>query len=88
MSTHYLNEKVAHSERPALLFSFLKRHLLLLVIASIWSLNASAQTAVQEVIVTASRTTQKIADAMNSTTLITREDIERSNSADLPSLLQ
>ena len=88
MSTHYLNEKVAPSERPALLFSFLKRHLLLFVIASLWSLNASAQTAVQEVIVTASRTTQKIADAMNSTTLITREDIERSISADLPSLLQ
>ena len=39
-------------------------------------------------VVTASRTDQRIEDALNSTTLIKREDIERSLALDLPSLLR
>ena len=47
-----------------------------------------AQTHIDELVVTASRTDQRIEDAMNSTTVIKREDIEKSLAPDLPTLLQ
>ena len=49
---------------------------------------ANSQTSVPEFVVTASRTAQRVEDAMNSTTLIRREDIEKSLAADFPSLMQ
>ncbi len=88
MSTFRTNVKVAPRERQTLLLSSLKIELLLLALAASLSLQANAQNVINEVIVTASRTTQSIDDAMHSTTLITRQDIERSVSADLPSLLK
>jgi len=50
------------------------------------SLSAMAQS-LDTVIVTASRTPQPLADALPHTTIITREDIERAQALDLPTLL-
>ncbi|HSV45002.1 MAG TPA: TonB-dependent receptor [Ramlibacter sp.] len=49
---------------------------------------AAAQQALQEVVVSASRTEQRLQDALPATTLITRADIERAQTPDLPSLLK
>lgn len=47
-----------------------------------------AQPALQEVTVTASRIEQRVQDALPATTLITRADIERAQTPDLPTLLR
>jgi vitamin B12 transporter len=52
------------------------------------AIRALAQEPLPPVIVSASRTEQRIGDALPSTTLITRDEIERSQSVDLPSLLR
>ena len=54
-----------------------------------FNLSAEEQTSenLNEVIVTANRYTQNIDESLVSSTVITREDIERSSSQDLPSLL-
>jgi vitamin B12 transporter len=54
------------------------------------SLASVAQTAPQlkEVVITASRTEQRVQDALPATTLITRADIERAQTPDLPTLLR
>jgi vitamin B12 transporter len=49
---------------------------------------AFAQTSLQQVVVTASRTEQRVQDALPATTLITRADIERAQTPDLPTLLR
>ena len=69
---------------------FLRQHALALACASAcFATSVLAQTAVlPEMVVTASRTEQRVQDAMPSTTLITRADIERAQSNDLPSLLR
>jgi vitamin B12 transporter len=47
-----------------------------------------AQTPLPEVVVTANRTEQRVQDALPATTLITRADIERAQTPDLPTLLR
>jgi vitamin B12 transporter len=47
-----------------------------------------SQTPLPEVIVTANRTEQRIQDALPATTLITRQDIERAQVPDMPTLLR
>jgi vitamin B12 transporter len=49
---------------------------------------AYAQPTLQEVVVSASRTEQRVQDALPATTLITRADIERAQTPDLPTLLR
>ena len=49
---------------------------------------AFAQTALPAVVVSASRTQQRLQDALPATTLITREEIERAATPDLPTLLR
>lgn len=49
---------------------------------------AFAQPTLREVVVTASRAEQRVQDALPATTLITRADIERARTPDLPSLLR
>jgi vitamin B12 transporter len=49
---------------------------------------ALAQATLKETVVTASRTEQAVQDALPSTTLITRADIERAQTPDLPTLLR
>jgi vitamin B12 transporter len=50
--------------------------------------SAFAQTSLEQVVVTASRTEQRVQDALPATTLITRADIERAQTPDLPTLLR
>ncbi len=50
--------------------------------------STSPGAALKEVVVTASRTEQRVRDALPSTTLISRADIERSQAFDLPALLR
>jgi vitamin B12 transporter len=52
------------------------------------AIHALAQEQLPSVIVSASRTEQRTQDALPSTTLITRDEIERSQSSDLPALLK
>lgn len=47
-----------------------------------------AQDAINNVVVSASRTEQRIQDALPATTLITRADIDRAQAVDLPSLIR
>ena len=54
-------------------------------VASPW---VFAQPSLQEVTVTASRTAQRVQDALPATTLITRSEIERAQMPDLPTLLR
>jgi vitamin B12 transporter len=49
---------------------------------------AFAQSSLEPVVVTASRTEQRVQDALPATTLITRADIERAQTPDLPTLLR
>jgi vitamin B12 transporter len=49
---------------------------------------AFSQTTLQQVVVTASRTEQRVQDALPAATLITRADIERAQTPDLPTLLR
>ena len=49
---------------------------------------ALAQSSLPDVVVSASRTTQRLQDALPATTLITRADIERAQTPDLPALLK
>jgi vitamin B12 transporter len=49
---------------------------------------AYPQTPLQSVVVTASRTEQRVQDAFAATTLITREDIDEAQTPDLPTLLR
>jgi len=49
---------------------------------------AFAQTSLEQVVVTASRSAQRVQDALFATTLITRADIERAQTPDLPTLLR
>ncbi len=49
---------------------------------------AFAQPSLQEVVVSASRAEQRVQDALPATTLITRGDIERAQTPDLPTLLR
>ncbi|MBC7470814.1 MAG: TonB-dependent receptor [Ramlibacter sp.] len=49
---------------------------------------AFAQTSLPAVVVSASRTQQRLQDALPATTLITREEIERAAAPDLPTLLR
>ena len=49
---------------------------------------ANSKLELTDVVITASRTAQLVTNALPSTTLITRADIERSQSADLPTLLR
>jgi vitamin B12 transporter len=49
---------------------------------------ALAQATLQEITVTASRIEQRVQDALPATTLITRADIERAQTPDLPTLLR
>jgi vitamin B12 transporter len=49
---------------------------------------AFAQAPLREVVVSASRTEQRVQDALPATTLITREQIERAQTPDLPTLLR
>lgn len=58
------------------------------VALSLLALSASAQPTLQPVVVSASRTEQRVQDALPATTLITREDIERAQTPDLPTLLR
>jgi vitamin B12 transporter len=47
-----------------------------------------AQDAINNVVISASRTEQRIQDALPATTLITRADIDRAQAVDLPSLIR
>jgi vitamin B12 transporter len=47
-----------------------------------------AQDAINNVVISASRTEQRIQDALPTTTLITRADIDRAQAVDLPSLIR
>jgi len=47
-----------------------------------------AQDAINNVVISASRTEQRIQDALSATTLITRADIDRAQAVDLPSLIR
>jgi vitamin B12 transporter len=49
---------------------------------------AFAQSLLPDVVISASRTEQRVRDALPATTLITREEIERAQTPDLPTLLQ
>jgi vitamin B12 transporter len=49
---------------------------------------AASTAEVPEIIVTASRSEQRIQDAMPATTLVTRADIDRAQTSDLPTLLR
>jgi vitamin B12 transporter len=49
---------------------------------------APSDLSLKEVVVTASRTAQRVRDALPSTTLISREDIDRSQAVDLTALLR
>jgi vitamin B12 transporter len=49
---------------------------------------AFAQTALDQVVVSASRSAQRVQDALPATSLITRGDIDRAQSPDLPTLLR
>ncbi|MGA8515614.1 MAG: TonB-dependent receptor [Burkholderiaceae bacterium] len=61
-----------------------------LAYACAWSTTSAAQTVplLKEVVITASGTEQRVQDALPATTLITRADIERAQTADLPTLLR
>jgi vitamin B12 transporter len=52
------------------------------------AVNAQTTPQLKEVVITASRTEQRVQDALPSTTLITRADIERAQTPDLPTLLR
>ncbi len=52
------------------------------------ALPSFAQTPLPEVVITANRTEQRVQDALPATTLITRVDIERAQTPDLPTLLR
>ncbi|HKB55939.1 MAG TPA: TonB-dependent receptor [Ramlibacter sp.] len=65
----------------------LSRAALPLALAAAWPC-AFAQSTLNEVVVSASRTRQRVQDALPSTTLITRADIDRAQTPDLPTLLQ
>ena len=49
---------------------------------------ALAQSSLPDVVVSASRTAQRVQDALPATTIITRADIERAQTPDLPTLLK
>jgi vitamin B12 transporter len=76
-------------------FIFMKNHITTLRLSALACACASsvagfAQTVpeLKEVVITASRTEQRVQDALPATTLITREDIERIQTPDLPTLLR
>src|SRR5947209_4881394 len=52
------------------------------------SVASAQQAALPEVVVSASRTEQRVQDALPSTTLITRAQIDRAQTPDLPTLLR
>jgi vitamin B12 transporter len=52
------------------------------------AVNAQTTPQLKEVVITASRTEQRVQDALPATTLITRADIERAQATDLPTLLR
>jgi vitamin B12 transporter len=68
-------------------FKTLARAALLPALALAWPA-AFAQNALDQVVVSASRTAQRVQDALPATTLITRDDIERAQTPDLPTLLR
>jgi vitamin B12 transporter len=59
-----------------------------LAVAACGSAAQSNPSALQEVVVSASRAEQRVQDALAATTLITRADIERTQTPDLPTLLR
>ncbi|MCC2673633.1 MAG: TonB-dependent receptor [Ramlibacter sp.] len=59
-----------------------------LAAAAACSSSALAQPSLTEVVVSASRTEQRVQDALPSTTLITRQQIEQAQASDLPALLR
>jgi vitamin B12 transporter len=65
----------------------LPRAALPLALAFAWPF-AFAQNTFDQVVVSASRTEQRVQDALPATTLITRDDIERAQTPDLPTLLR
>jgi vitamin B12 transporter len=65
----------------------LLRAALPLALAIAWPL-AFAQSTLDRVVVSASRAQQRVQDALPATTLITRDDIERAQTPDLPTLLR
>lgn len=72
-------------------FPFARRHALALAVCTLTATlgTAQAQTAALEpVVVSASRTEQRVQDALPSTTLITRAEIDTAQVSDLPSLLR
>ena len=52
------------------------------------AISALAQTSLEDVVISASRTAQRLQDALPVTTLLTRADIERAQTPDLPTLLK
>jgi vitamin B12 transporter len=67
--------------------TLLPRAALPLALAFAWPL-AFAQSTFDPVVISASRTEQRVQDALPATTLITRDDIERAQTPDLPALLR
>jgi vitamin B12 transporter len=74
---------------------FMKTHLTTLRLSALACACASSVAAhaqnlpqLKEVVITASRTEQRVQDALPATTLITRTDIERAQTPDLPTLLR
>jgi vitamin B12 transporter len=65
----------------------LPRAALPLALAIAWP-HVFAQNTLNQVVVSASRTEQRVQDALPATTLITRDDIERAQTPDLPTLLR
>ena len=61
---------------------------LAVTVLSVAALPALAQDRLPDVVVSASRTEQRLQDALPATTLITREEIERAQQPDLPTLLR
>jgi len=78
---------VARQEQHPSPIAAFKYSAILFAVLSLNALQTHAQTQSNEIVVTASRTAQRIDDSLNSTSLITRQEIERSMAADLPALL-
>jgi vitamin B12 transporter len=64
------------------------RTCLLAAAAASLSAPVFAQSGLQEVVVSASRTAQRVQDALPATTVLTRAEIERAQTPDLPTLLR
>ena len=86
--THRRGSQCGHSigSRPMKNPLFYTRAAALALAATVFP--SFAQTSLDQVVVTAARTQERLQDALPATTLITREDIERAQTPDLPTLLR